>query len=60
MHTKVERIQLTLHDLQSQHSSSWQRGARAPGSEGLGKHWMQAPTGERVLWILLEKPRQIQ
>lgn len=49
MHTKVERIQLTLHDLQSQHSSSWLRRAQASGSEGLGKHWLQTPMGEHVL-----------
>lgn len=60
MHTKVERIQLTLHDLQSQHSSSWLRRAQASGSEELGKHWMQTPMGEHVLWILLKKPQQIQ
>lgn len=38
MHTKVEGIQLTLHDLQSQHSSSQWREAQMPGSEGLRSH----------------------
>lgn len=60
MHTKVERIQLTLHDLQSQHSSSWLRKAQASGSEGLGNHCLQTPMVEHVLWIWLKKPQQIQ